>query len=171
MYMVEALSLEAGRRERELRAVVRECASSVAIITVAWEGVVHGMTATSFTTVSFRPPIILVCLHHLSRTHRFTQASGYFAINFLTENQIQWSDRFAGRQPEIDDRFASIQLVTGVTGAPILADCLAWLECHVTASHPAGDHTIFVADVVAGNVGTSDRPLIYYRGCYRSIST
>jgi len=121
----------------------------VAILTVAWEGILHGMTATSFTTVSFRPPIILVCLHRLSRTHRFTQASGYFAINFLTENQFQWSDRFAGRQPEIDDRFAGIELVTGVTGAPILADCAAWLECRVTASHAAGDHTIFVADVVA----------------------
>ena len=169
--MVEALSVDPVLRERELRAVVRECGSSVAIVTVAWEGKLHGMTATSFTTVSFRPPIILVCLHRLSRTHSFVQASGYFAINFLTENQFQWSDRFAGRQPEIDDRFAGIQLVTGVTGAPILADCLAWLEGRVTASYAVGDHTIFVADVVAGNLGTSDRPLIYYRGCYRSIST
>jgi flavin reductase (DIM6/NTAB) family NADH-FMN oxidoreductase RutF len=169
--MVEALSLDAVLRERELRAVVRECASSVAILTVAWEGILHGMTATSFTTVSFRPPIILACLHRLSRTHSFTKASAYFAINFLTENQFQWSDRFAGRQPESDDRFAGIQLVTGVTGAPIFADCLAWLECRVTASHAAGDHTIFVADVVAGNIGTSDRPLIYYRGGYRSINT
>src|ERR1051325_9387700 len=110
--MVEALSLDAVLRERELRAVVRECASSVAILTVAWEGILHGMTATSFTTVSFRPPIILVCLHRLSRTHSFTKASAYFAVNFLTENQFQWSDRFAGRQPESDYRFAGIQLVT-----------------------------------------------------------
>ena len=167
---MDSLSLDAVLRERELRAVVRECASGVAIITVAWEGILHGMTATSFTTVSFRPPIILVCMHHLSRTHRFIQASANFAINFLTENQFQWSERFAGRQPEIDDRFAGIRLVTGVTGAPILADCLAWLECRVTASHPAGDHTIFVADVVAGNLGNSGRPLIYYRGGYRLIS-
>jgi len=169
--MVEALSLDAVVRERELRAVVRECASSVAIITVAWEGILHGMTATSFTSVSFRPPIILVCLHRLSRTHRFTKASAYFAINFLKEGQFQWSDRFAGRQPESDDRFAGIHLVTGVTGAPIFADCLAWLECRVTASHKAGDHTIFIADVVAGNTGTSGRPLIHYQGGYRLIST
>lgn len=167
---MELHSLDAVLRERELRAVVRECASSVAIITVAWEGILHGMTATSFTTVSFRPPIILVCLHRLSRTHSFVQTSTYFAINFLTENQFQWSDRFAGRQPETNDRFAGIPLVTGVTGAPILADCLAWLECHVTASHVAGEHTIFIADVVTGNRGTSDRPLLYYQGCYRSIS-
>lgn len=167
---MEALSLDADRRERELRAVVREYASSVAIVTVAWEGILHGMTVTSFTTVSFRPPIILVCLHHLSRTHRFVQASGYFAINFLTENQSQWSDRFAGRQPESDDRFAGIPLVTGVTGVTILADCLAWLECRVTASHAAGDHTIFVADVVSGNIVTSGQPLIYHRGCYHQIS-
>jgi flavin reductase (DIM6/NTAB) family NADH-FMN oxidoreductase RutF len=166
---VEALALDVVLRERELRAVVRECASSVAIITVAWEGRLHGMTVTSFTTVSFRPPVILVCLYHLSRTHRFVQESGYFAINFLTENQSQWSDRFAGRQPESDDRFAGIRLATGVTGAPVLADCLAWLECRVTASHPTRDHTIFVADVVSGNIETSDQPLIYHRGCYRQI--
>ena len=163
-------SLDAVLTERELRAVVREYASSVVIITVAWQGILHGMTATSFTTVSFRPPVILVCLHHLCRTHSLVQASSHFAINFLTENQCQWSDRFAGRHPEITDRFAGIQLATGITGVPILADCLAWLECCVTASYTAGDHTIFVANVVAGNTGTSGRPLIYYRGGYRLIN-
>jgi flavin reductase (DIM6/NTAB) family NADH-FMN oxidoreductase RutF len=167
---LKTLSLDEVFRERELRSVVRECASSVAVVTVALDGILHGMTVTSFTTVSFYPPVILVCLHHLCRTHRLVQASSHFAVNFLAENQCQWSDRFAGRQPLIEGRFAGIHTVTGVTGAPILADCLAWLECRVTASHTAGDHTIFVADVVAGNTGTAGRPLIYYRGCYRLIN-
>jgi flavin reductase (DIM6/NTAB) family NADH-FMN oxidoreductase RutF len=167
---VKSLSLDAVIKERELRTVVREYASSVAIITVAWKGVLHGMTATSFTTVSFRPPIVLICLHHLCRTRSLIKASAYFGINFLTEDQYHWSERFAGREPEINDRFSGIPIVTGVTGTPILADCLAWLECHVNASHIAGDHTIFVADVVAGNTGTSGRPLIYHQGAYRLIN-
>jgi flavin reductase (DIM6/NTAB) family NADH-FMN oxidoreductase RutF len=168
--LVKALSLDQALRERELRSVVRECASSVAVITVAWEGILHGMTVTSVTTISFRPPAILVCLHQLCRTHRLVEASSHFVVNFLTENQCEWSDRFAGRQPQIEDRFAGIHTITGVTGAPILADCLAWLECCVTASHKAGDHTIFIANVVAGNTGTSGRPLIYYRGGYRLLN-
>jgi 3-hydroxy-9,10-secoandrosta-1,3,5(10)-triene-9,17-dione monooxygenase reductase component len=167
---VKALSLDEDLRERELRSVVRECASSVAVITVAWDGILHGMTVTSFATVSFRPPAILVCLHQVCRTHRLVQASSHFVVNFLTENQCEWSDRFAGRQPQIEDRFAGIHTVTGVTGTPIFADCLAWLECRVTASHTAGDHTIFVADVVAANTGIPGQPLIYHRGGYRLIN-
>jgi flavin reductase (DIM6/NTAB) family NADH-FMN oxidoreductase RutF len=156
--------------ERELRSVVRECASGVAVITVAWDGILHGMTITSFTIVSFRPLAILVCVHNLCRTHRLIQASSHFAVNFLTDNQYELSDRFAGRQPQIEDRFTGIDTVTGVTGAPLFTDCLAWLECRVTASHTAGDHTIFVADVITGNTGTSGRPLIYYQGAYRLLN-
>jgi flavin reductase (DIM6/NTAB) family NADH-FMN oxidoreductase RutF len=167
---VKDFPLDEVRKERELRSVVRECASAVAVITVAWDGILHGMTITSFTIVSFRPPTILVCLDTLCRTHRLVQASSHFVVNFLTEHQCEWSDRFAGRQPQIEDRFAGIETVTGVIGAPVLADCLAWLECRVTASHTAGDRTIFVADVVAGNKATSGRPLIYYQGAYRLLN-
>jgi flavin reductase (DIM6/NTAB) family NADH-FMN oxidoreductase RutF len=138
-----------------LRAVMRHWPTGVAVLTSRHGAQAHGMTVNSFTSISLEPPLVLVCVERIVRTHTLIEQSGVFAISFLREGQAWISDRFAGRDSEHQDRFEGLATYAAVTGAPILADNLGHLDCVVSAGHQAGDHTIFVAEVVSAAVGSA----------------
>ena len=165
-----------------LRAVMRHWPTGVAVLTSRHGGLTHGMTVNSFTSISLEPPLVLACIERIVRTHALVDQSGVFAISFLREGQAWISDRFAGRDTEHSDRFEGLATYTAVTGAPILADNLGHLDCVVTAGHEAGDHTIFVAEVVSAAVGSawagagsdghmhgSVGPLLYFDRSYHRL--
>jgi flavin reductase (DIM6/NTAB) family NADH-FMN oxidoreductase RutF len=164
-----------------LRSVMRHWTTGVTILTSRHAGLAHGMTVNSFTSVSLEPPLVLASIEHDVRTHELIEASGVFAVSFLRAGQAWISDRFAGRETENTDRFDGLETFTAVTGAPVLRDNLAWLDCVVTAAHPAGNHTLFVAEVVAASAGhagehppgaaggSRHRPLLYFDRAYREL--
>ena len=138
-----------------LRAVMRHWPTGVAILTSRHGAQSHGMTVNSFTSISLEPPLVLACVERSVRTHGLIEQSGVMAISFLRDGQDWISDRFAGRDTEKKDRFEGLRTYTAVTGAPILADNLGHLDCVVIGAHAAGDHTIFVAEVVSAAVGSA----------------
>ncbi len=153
------------------RAVMRHWPSGVTVVTMLAGTVPHGMTASAFTSVSIHPPLILVVVDKRWRSHDFLLAGGAFCVNILTQDQREVADRFAGRHGEVADRFAGLATVVAVTGAPVLSEALAWLDCRLDACHDAGDHSIFVGRVVACAVARPDsRPLIYHDTQYRALA-
>ena len=91
-----------------------------------------------------------------------------FAVNMLREDQIEISNRFAWVKDE--DRFGEGDWQKAVTGAPILADALAWLDCTIHGRRPAGTHTIYLGEVQASSVPEPDaKPLVYWNRGYRTI--
>jgi flavin reductase (DIM6/NTAB) family NADH-FMN oxidoreductase RutF len=138
-------------------------ASGVTVVTTVREGVFKGTTASSFTSVSLDPPLILICLAQNLYTHRLLQETGIFAVSILRNDQLKLGKMFAGMYPEIEDRFAEINVQTAVTGCPILSDAMGWVDCTIAQQIPAGDHTIFVGKVeAAGNYVSDGEPLLYY---------
>ncbi len=91
-----------------------------------------------------------------------------FAINFLRDDQREIADRFAGRNGDAD-RFAGVIIRSEVTGASIFEDCLAWMDCRLVDQHRAGDHIIYIGEVVASGVNDAGKPLLYWNGDYRQI--
>jgi flavin reductase (DIM6/NTAB) family NADH-FMN oxidoreductase RutF len=91
-------------------------------------------------------------------------------VNVLTTAQQEWGMRFAGRVPELEDRFAGIDTSVAETGAPLLPDVLAWLDCRVSAAHDGGDHTIFVGDVLAARAADGGEPVLYYNRQWRTLA-
>ena len=165
-----------------LRAVMRHWPTGVAVLTSRYGAQAHGMTVNSFTSVSLEPPLVLACIEQVVRTHALVEQSRVFAVSFLRDGQDWISDRFAGRDSENTNRFEGLETYTAVTGAPILADNFGHLDCAVLAAHPAGNHTIFVAEVVSAAVGAhwvnvgSDgdghggrRPLLYFDRSYHHL--
>lgn len=150
--------------------VMRRWTTGVTIVTTRRGDAIHGLTVSGFTGVSLDPPLVLVSVGHNQYSHTWLQESDCFAVNFLHADQVDLSDRFAGRAPQVADRFEGVAYRTQVTGAPILEDCLAWFDCHIVAMHTAGDHTLFIGEVVAGDVVLEAEPLTYYNGAYRRLS-
>jgi flavin reductase (DIM6/NTAB) family NADH-FMN oxidoreductase RutF len=152
-----------------LRHIMRQWATGVSLVTSIAEGFPHGMTVTSFTSVSLKPAIILVSLEKTTRTHRMVEQGKVFAVALLAEDQQELADRFAGRIADHEDRFAGLTFTSAASGAPIPAGSLAYLDCRVAATYSAGTHTLFLGEVLAGEVLRHAPPLLYHDRAYRSL--
>lgn len=144
-------------------------ASGVTVVTTQWNGEYFGLTASSFSSVSLEPPLVSVCLARSLYSHDLLQQSGTFAVSILAEGQTEVGMRFAGLLPEVADRFEGLECEAAVTGCPIIAGCLAWADCRVHQSFEAGDHTIFVGEVLEAFARDSGAPLLYYDHNWRRL--
>lgn len=156
-----------GVSEAVFRAAMRQVAASVTVVTTLADGAPHGITVTAFAPLSLSPPLCLVCIDRKCRSHARLAARGAFAVNVLASEQSELAARFA--RPATD-RFNGLPWRPGdLTGAPLLPDALAWIECRLSDVLNSGDHDIFVGTVVAARV--SERvPLLYFRGGYCDVA-
>jgi len=151
----------------EFRRILGHWTTGVAIVGTRVAGRPWGLTANAFASVSLDPPLVLVCVDLDADTHDGLRESGLFAVSVLAEEQERLARRFAAS--DIADKFEGVAWREEVTGAPVLEDAVAWLDCRVWARYPAGDHTIFVGQVVAGDAAER-APLLYYRGGYGRLT-
>ena len=91
--------------------------------------------------------------------------SRHFGISVLSDRQREVSETFAARSAHA--RFLHVPYHYGETGAPLLRDAIASLECSLWATYPGGDHTIFVGRAIRTyrNLRPA-RPLVHYCGEY-----
>ena len=147
------------------RRALRRFATGVTVVTVDHDGELHGMTASSFASVSLDPPLVLVCLDKASRTRALILEKGTFAINVLADDQEEVSRSFSRRGTKPFDELAHR---SGRSGDPLLDGAIAWLECRLDQMVEAGDHDIFVGEVLASD-DNEGAPLLYYDQTYRSL--
>ncbi len=151
--------------ERSFRRTLGCFATGVTVVTTLIPNttVPLGVTVSSFSSLSLSPPLILFSLGKDLSTIDSYCDFGYFAVNVLAETQRDISIRFSSR---VDDRWRGIKYKTWESGVPILDECLANLECRLSAVHDGGDHLIFVGEVVRLRHEEGGAPLIYFRGAY-----
>lgn len=148
---------------RFFREAMSRFASGVTVVTTRRGDDRFGLTASSFTSVSVDPPLVLVCVAMSLRAHAVIEESGAFAVNILGVHQLDAALRFAGLKPEFVDRFFGLAWSSGVTGSPLLEGSIASLDCRLHASHPGGDHTIYVGEVLHAAISKDEAPLLYHR--------
>jgi|SRR6185436_9800152 len=153
----------------DFRTALRHFPSGVTVVTLRASEQIHGLTVSAFASVSAAPPLIVVAIDHRHHAYELLAREGaVFAVNILHQEQRELSDRFAWVKDE--DRFARGRWTTAVTGAPVLADAAAWLDCTVHSNMPAGTHTLFVGEVRASGVPVPDQPpLVYWSRGYRKL--
>jgi len=161
-----------GATSAEFRKAMGSFATGVTVITVDFDGEVHGMTANAFTSVSLDPMLVLVCVDHRARTHAHLHARKRFGVNVLAENQRVISEYYASATPthQHAEQEAGASFDRTQHGTPVLHGALAYLECRLHTAQDAGDHTIFIAEV-EDVVVRQGNPLLFFRGAYRQIGT
>jgi flavin reductase (DIM6/NTAB) family NADH-FMN oxidoreductase RutF len=148
------------------RRVCGKYATGITVLTILdFDGKPQGMTANSFTSVSLDPPLVLVCVDRKSMMAELFAHGAKFAINVLDEDQKHLSTCFAQRGC---DRFQGIEWSPGETGAPVLPEMLATLECFVSKLVEAGDHVVVIGQVLHAT-WRDGRPLIYFNSSYQSL--
>jgi len=150
----------------QLRHAMRAWTTGVAVVTAVHDGQRYGMTVNSFTSISLEPPLIAVTLKQLTHTHDLVEKSGEFAVTILSADQKNLSDRFAGKIPEITDRFEGVPTETLSLNAPIIQGGLAHFNCRVVNSYPVGENTLFLAEVVDVRGEGEGEPLVYHNRVY-----
>lgn len=153
-----------------LRSAMRAWSAGVTVVTAVYENESHGMTVNSFTSISLDPALITISLQQKSRTHELVSRSRAFGLTILSSEQSRIADVFAGRVPDVANRFERLQTETLMTGAPLIVGGLAWMDCRVVSIYDAGMNTLFIAEVIAARgAGTGD-PLIYHNREYWKLS-
>jgi flavin reductase (DIM6/NTAB) family NADH-FMN oxidoreductase RutF len=153
----------------DFKHVMRRWAGTVTIVTTRSGEQIHGLTATAFASLSAAPPLVLVCVNRSARSHDLIEEGRVFCVNFLATDMVELSNRFAGRLP-MEERFAGVAHRSEATGAPVLDEAIAFLDCRVTQVIAGGDHTIFIGLVEAASVKRPDElPLLYYHGKYHKL--
>lgn len=149
----------------EFRRVMGHFPTGVVVVTTRMpDGRPCGLTVNAFSSVSLQPALVLVCVEHAADSHDCIRDSGIFAVSVLDERKGESiSRRFASF--EVGAKFDGVAYREEASGAPVLDAAIAWLDCRVEKALPAGDHTIFLGEVLAADA-REGRPLVYYRGGY-----
>lgn len=149
---------------RELRNACGLFATGITVVTTELDGEVHGMTANAFMSVSLDPPLLVVSVGHKARLHALLQETGRYAISILRSDQEDFSSHFAGWPVEgLEVEFERRNRY------PVLPGALAYFVCRVVDAHPAGDHTLYIAEVEYLESAEGE-PVLFYCGKYRRIA-
>ena len=167
----ERASTAPGFTSEDFRGALAAFATGVTVVTTRGQEHAYGMTANAFSSVSLDPPLILVCVMALSEGHKLIEENGVFAVNILAAEQEPLSRFFASKdRPRGRDAFGDIAHSSAVSGAPVLDGSVAYLDCALHASHEAGDHVIFIGEVLALEFSHEVAPLLFHAGGYRYLS-
>jgi flavin reductase (DIM6/NTAB) family NADH-FMN oxidoreductase RutF len=148
---------------QEFRDVLGRFASGVTVITTVYEEAILGMTASAFVSVSLEPALVLVSIDKEANLHNILLEDTRFGISILSEGQLEISDHFAGRNSdEVEAPFVELG------GAHLIEGAIAHIVADVVQIHPAGDHTLFVAEVRYLD-SYEGKPLMFYRGQYKKL--
>ncbi|MEE8433999.1 MAG: flavin reductase family protein [bacterium] len=151
----------------EFKAALSRWGSGVCVVTASdGEGRLGGLTASSFTSVSLTPPLVLFCLGQDSTSYGVFERADGFVVHILAAGQEHLSNLFSSKST---DKFEQVDYRAGAGGAPILSGCLAVLECSARQKITAGDHLILVGEVQSAQ-SEEAAPLWYYRGGYRKLT-
>lgn len=152
---------------RDFRRALGSFATGITVITaVGRDGQPLGMTISSFNSVSLDPPLILWSLSLASPSLEAFRSASHYAVNVLSADQEDLSNRFASRS---GNRFADVATRPGLAGVPLIEGCCAWFECTQHAHYAGGDHLIFVGYVEQFEQDANVAPLIFHGGNYRRL--
>ena len=154
---------------RRFRDALGQFPTGVTIITTVTPGGERlGMTISSFNSLSLDPPLVLFSIWREANSFASWQRAERYAINVLSENQEELSNKFARAKGE---RWIGQTLLSGRTGLPLLPNAVIAFECEAYGRHDGGDHEIFVGRVVElhENQGKRGHPLVFFGGQYRRL--
>lgn len=134
-------------------------ASGVTVVTMDTDGGPRGITVNAFSSLSLDPPLVGVAIDHRAGAHGSLSQASRFGVSILARSQQILSDRFAGREVEVEVEWERL------ADAPVVRGALVELSCEIVQRVVIGDHTLFVGRVEAA-LTRDGTPLLYHRGGY-----
>jgi flavin reductase (DIM6/NTAB) family NADH-FMN oxidoreductase RutF len=154
----------------DYRRVVGRFATGITVVTTVADGHDHAMTMSAFTSVSLDPLLVLFCVEKIARFHDTVLAQPAWAVSVLGADSAAASSHFATRGRPLESGLTGWACHRGPrTGAAILDEAIAALECRTHSTVDGGDHTIVIGEVLAATTPSEGGPLVYFDGGYRTL--
>jgi flavin reductase (DIM6/NTAB) family NADH-FMN oxidoreductase RutF len=147
---------------------MRRFPAGVAVLTVEVDGESVGLTVGSVVSLSLEPPLVGVSVSNQAAMHELLRAAGGFALSLLAGDQEAHAQHFARGVPPFA-HWHGIPVREGTLGAPLLEGALGWLECRLHSEYEAGDHTLFVGEVMTVESGRPGPALVHVGQSYTSL--
>jgi len=151
---------------KEIEKAMRLITSGVYVVTTRWENQLNGLTVAWLSRASFSPPLVSVSIGKTRFTCELILKSRVLAVNILAEGQEELARHFGFKSGRKVNKFEGLSYHQAVTGSPILQGVAAYLDGRVVGEMDAGDHLIFLTEVVEAGVKEGLKPLIYRREAY-----
>ena len=160
----------AEEERRRLRSMMGRFATGVTVVAARHGPLLAGMTANAIASVSVDPPLMLATISRRAETHTAVVGSHAFSLSVLADDQQPLAECFAQPTTAVKlKRFCDAPWHEAETGSPILEGAIAYFDCRLVASHPAGDHTIFVGEIAAAGYREDASPLLWFGSQYRRL--
>lgn len=108
----------------------------------------NGMTAAWVCQVSIKPLLVMASINKSHYTSQMIAEAGCFSVNMLRKDQFELAKRCGFGTGKDKNRLVGLEILYKKTGAPVLADCGAYLDCRVFESFDVGDHILYIGEVV-----------------------
>ena len=131
-------------------------ASSVALVTTDGPKGRAGITVSSLCSVTADDPALLVCIHRASRAGDVIAGNRAFCVHLLRDDQAPVSELFAGRMGPDAERFGAGGWTRMATGAPVMEDHMAALDCRLVKEDAWGTHRLFIGEVAGTSLGAGE---------------
>jgi flavin reductase (DIM6/NTAB) family NADH-FMN oxidoreductase RutF len=152
----------------DLRKLMRLFPSGVCVVSANVDGQRVATTIGSLVSLSLEPPLVGISVGREVSLHELLRTAGGFGVSILRGDQADVAAHFARSVPPLV-LWDSVPSREGETGAPLLTEALAWIECRLWARYDAGDHSIFVGEVVAVEEGEPGAGLVYRERGYHAV--
>jgi uncharacterized repeat protein (TIGR04076 family) len=155
-----------GREVTQVDRVFDQFVRGVFVITTRWKEKVNGMGAAWVSRSAEQPFLLMASVWKKNFSHDLIKQSGIFAVHLLRSDQVEVARHFGKQSGREVEKFAQFPYTVAKTGAPVLTDCLAYLDCRVVSATDSGDHTVFVGEVQEADFVTEGEALLYQRNDY-----
>jgi flavin reductase (DIM6/NTAB) family NADH-FMN oxidoreductase RutF len=149
--------------QRQLVAALGRIPSGVFILTVRNQEAETGLLISFVQQCSFDPPLLTLALKRGRYVGNWIQQGAPFTINILDEAQSDMIGHFGRGFDAGEAAFEGIDLERRADRAPVLLESLSYLDCRLVACHPAGDHDLYLCEVVHGAMLSEGRPMVHVR--------
>ena len=154
----------------QFREAMSRLGAAVHIITTNGKSGKAGFTATAVASVSDSPPTVLVCLNRKSQITPVMRENKVFCVNTLASSDEELANVFAGRAGHfMADRFKFGEWTAIETGAPVLNQAIAALDCRVLEMKSVATHDIYFGEVAAIRLANAEKALVYHARAYKHV--
>ena len=135
------------------KVALRKIPHGVYIVGVKQGTQLNAFTGTWLTQVSFNPPLVALGIKKDSHSFEMIKQDKVFSVNLLGKDQKSVAEHFVKPATVVGEKLKDVKHRPGKTGAPILEDAIAWVECEVREiANERGDHAIVIGEVVEAGV-------------------
>ena len=143
--------------------VLESVVNGVYVLSAHHQGKINGTTVAWVSPVSYEPLLVMVALAQSRFSHDLVKQSGYFGLNVLASDQQEVARHFGFKTAKSEDKLEGMTFSASEHGLPILGGVKSYIECRVVDSCRAGEHTLFVGEVINTQMFKEDAKSLVFR--------